>query len=202
LTTIVQLLGAWRTALAPDAFQELLPAQRHPRFGGEGVEQVELGPAQLDRRIADRDLAGAGVDAQRPELADRCRFAGHPRPSLHRPDAGHELPGGVGLGDVVVGADREPDDAVGLAVETGQHDHVGVAEGAQAATGLDPVDAGQVDVQHHQVGGICPRQLQGALRVGTDGDLEGLALEQPRGRGGELRVVLDDQHLQRFRPVS
>jgi hypothetical protein len=124
------------------------------------------------------------------------------RAPLHGADAGDKFAWRVRLGDVVIGAYGEPDDAVGLAVETGQHDHVGVAEGAQAATGLDPVDAGQVDVQHHQVGGICPRQLQGALRVGTDGDLEGLALEQPRGRGGELRVVLDDQHLQRFRPVS
>ena len=56
------------------------------------------------------------------------------------------------LGDVVVGAGVEPADGVHLAVLRGQeHDRHRRALLAHALAHLEPVDAGQPDVEHQQV---------------------------------------------------
>ena len=53
-------------------------------------------------------------------------------PAQHRVDPQHQLARAERLGDVVVGADLEPDDPVGLLAERGQHDdrHVAAARAA------------------------------------------------------------------------
>ena len=69
-------------------------------------------------------------------------------------DARDELVGAERLGQVVVGADVEPDDAVGLFGACGHHDdrdrrRRGV--GAKRAAHLQPAHAGQHDVEDHEI---------------------------------------------------
>ena len=56
-----------------------------------------------------------------------------------------------GFGHVVVGAELEPGDAVGLLVAGGQHHDRHVRVRADPAADLEAVDAGQADVEHDQL---------------------------------------------------
>ena len=133
------------------------------------------------------DLAGERVERQRAELPRRCSPAGWcgasraaaraPQDGLHASD---ELRDAERLGDVVVGARLEPDDLVELGVLRGEHQDVGVAEGAHAAADLDAVDVGQADVEDDQVQRVRLGGADGGFTVFGLVDVE--ALLQRAGR--------------------
>ena len=90
----------------------------------------------------------------------------------HRLDAGAEFAGQEGLGEVIVGALLQPDDAIDAIGPGGQHHHRQAVAGiAQAPQQAEPVFAGQHQIEHQQVGP--------------------LALEA----GHQLRPVLEGAHL-------
>ena len=59
------------------------------------------------------------------------------------------------LRQVIVGAELQADDAVHILAARGQHDDRDLALLAQAAQDLEAIDAGQHDVEHHQVHARC-----------------------------------------------
>ena len=118
---------------------------------------------------------------------------GLPRPSPHRLDAHRQLPRGERLGDIVVGADRQTQDAVELLVACGQHDDVGIAEFAQPPAHLDAVHDRQTDVEQHQVGGAGAGQLNRGAAVAGDRHRIALVLQQPGSDDHELLGVLHQQ---------
>jgi hypothetical protein len=79
------------------------------------------------------------------------RVGGHPGAAQGRLDAAAELAHREGLGDVVVGADLQPADLVGLASLRGQHDDRHLAAGAELAADFDAVQLGQHQVEDDQV---------------------------------------------------
>jgi hypothetical protein len=82
----------------------------------------------------------------------------------HGVDAGQQLARVEGLGQVVVGAHFQADDAVHVLDLGGQHDDGrAVAGGAQAAADGQAVLAGQHQVQHDQVDGLAGLQRASAL---------------------------------------
>ena len=86
------------------------------------------------------------------------------------------------LGDVVVGADLQPDDLVDLAVLGGQHDDRHVGALPQLPAHLDAGQPRQHQVEQHEVGAVAVelgRAPSGP--VAADGDLEAL-LAQHVGR--------------------
>src|SRR5205814_10371080 len=93
---------------APDAVQQLAAGEDHVRFGAEGVEQVELGPRQLDGHAVEADLPAYGVDGERADPPSVHRRLGRPGAGAaqHRPDPGDELVRAERLGELVVRADR------------------------------------------------------------------------------------------------
>jgi hypothetical protein len=113
-----------------------------------------------------------------------------------RVDAGDELGGREGLDDVVVGAEAQPVDAVGLLPLGGQQDdrHPRAAAVAQRTHDLQPVDAGQHQVEHDEVrvpvGGVRER----GVAVGRDPRLVAGALEVAGDDLGDRRLVVDDEH--------
>ena len=132
------------------------------------------------------DLAGERVDRERAELPRRVlrrrrgasrAAARAPQDGLHAPD---ELRHAERLRDVVVGARLEPDDLVELGVLRGEHQDVGVAEGAHAAADLDAVDVGQADVEDDQVQRVRLGGADGGFTVLGLVDVE--ALLQRAGR--------------------
>jgi hypothetical protein len=99
-----------------------------------------------------------------------------------------------GLGDVVVGAQPEPQHLVGLLVARRQDQHRHVEPlGAQRPQHAVAVEVGQHQVEHHEVGAPAARHGQSrAARVAhldlVAGDLEVVAQAER-----EVLVVLDDQ---------
>ena len=100
-----------------------------------------------------------------------ARLAAHPRAPQRRFDAAAELAHRERLGDVVVGADLEPGDLVGLAAFRGQHDDRHLAARAQLAADFDPVELGQHQVEDDQVEAALLEALQGFAAVERGGDV-------------------------------
>jgi len=113
-------------------------------------------------------------------------------------NARDELAEPEGLHDVVVGAEFEADDPVHLLRTRGHDDDRHVGTGAQLAAHVEAVDVGEAEVEQHHVDGMVVGVVEAASeRVGTGlhpVDVEALALEPLRERGGDGVVVFDDQY--------
>ena len=121
----------------------------------EPREQVELLARELERRAVERRAAGAGssrsaVDLDRRVGRRRRVAAAAPQ---HGADARDHLGRAERLDDVVVGAELEPDDPVGLGPARGEHDDrdAGLA-GAARGTTSRPSPSGSADVEQDEVG--------------------------------------------------
>ena len=136
----------------------------------------------------------ASVSISRPLVADvRSATRARAAAAQHGTDAGRDLRGAEGLDDVVVGAELEADDPVGLGAAGGDHHdrHGGFAP--QRAAHVAAVDVGQAEVEQHEVRIGLAREPQ---RVGTrrgDQRLEALADQGVLERLGDRRLVLDQQ---------
>ncbi len=109
-------------------------------------------------------------------------------------DAQHELARTERLGHVVVRAVLEPDDAVHLAAEGGEHDDRDVALGAEAARDLQAVDAGKHQVEHHEVGRGLVHGGERLLAVGCLADVVPGGAEVRHDDLADRVVVVDDEH--------
>ena len=111
-----------------------------------------------------------------------------------RLDARRELARREGLRDVVVGAELEPRDAVGLLVARRQHDDRHLRLCAHLAAHLEAVDAGQADVEddepHRMAAKLGDRLLAGAE---PDHAPAVLLLEVGLDEAPDRVVVLDEK---------
>ena len=73
---------------------------------------------------------------------------------------GDQLPRAERLGEVVVGADGEADDEVGLGVAGGEHQHRHRSVALDLAAHLEAVEAREHEVEHHEVGLEAPVQAR------------------------------------------
>ena len=124
----------------------------------------------------------------------RGQLGGPVDAAQQRGNPGHDLAHPERLGEVVVGADAEADQDVGLVVAGGEHQHRDRALGLDPSAHLVPVEPGQHHVeQHHRRVGL------GRQRHGR-GAVEGLGHDVALGTQplGHLvvddPVVLDHQH--------
>ena len=85
--------------------------------------------------------------------------------ALEGAQPGGELGEAERLGQEVVGAAVEGADLALLVGVPGQDQDRHVEPAAQPAHDLDPVDVGQPEVEHHQVGGLAGGEVDG-LRAG------------------------------------
>ena len=100
------------------------------------LRRVEPDGADLDRRVA-----GAGRRARAPQ---------------HRPDPRDHLAGAERLDDVVVGAELEPDDPVGLLAARREDDDRDARRRAQLAADVEPGAVREPDVEQDEVGAGRP----------------------------------------------
>ena len=163
-----------------------------PSADMQGLEHAELLRRQVELGARARDAAPGGVELEVAAAQDRrARAAGAPR---QRADAGHELFPLEGLGEVVVGAEREAVDDVVEAVGGREHEDLGLALVAgEPAADLVAVELGQVAVEDHHVVGehACLHQR----RCAVVGDVDGHALAaQSAGDGaGQPALVFGDK---------
>ncbi len=143
---------------------DLLAGEDPARPAGQAVEDGELGVGQVHGLALDRDLMTAGVDR------DAVHFdyllgggAGLGLAAQHGPQPGHHHSGAEGLGDVVVGAQLQTSDDVGLFALGGEHDDgyvAGLGVALEQLADLQPVYARQHEVQEDQIRGLAAGGLE------------------------------------------
>jgi len=166
-------------------------------MGHQRVQQGELGGRQLQRPAVQGRLVPARIQRQSAVLQQanrgRQRAGGA---TQHGPHAGHHLARAKRLGDVVVRAQLQAHDAVGVLDAGGDHDDGRGGQGRVAAHGAGHIPAiavGQHQVQHHQIGFLAANGMQRGRAVVGHGDLEAALLKIGSDQAGDLFVVVDDQ---------
>ncbi len=183
-----------RGGVAPDAVHQLVAREHVAGVRGEEEEEVELLRREPERAAVELDLARAGVER---EVVEREPLHGDRRESRAAQDgadARRELARRERLGDVVVGAELEADDAVGLLAAGGEHDHRQVALRPDPAAEREPVRSRQHHVEHDQVRRGALDQRAGGLAVPGLERVVALTLQVASDDVADDRLVVDDQH--------
>jgi hypothetical protein len=98
------------------------------------------------------------------------------------------------LWQVVVGACREPGDAIAELVARDEHQHGrSVADVAHAPAHLEAVEPGHQDVEEHRVGGRGGLAAHGLAPVAGERDLESVEAQDALERLTDSGLVVDDQ---------
>src|SRR5436190_1244510 len=106
------------------------------------------------------------------------------------------------LRQVIVGAKLEPGDSVGLLVARGEHEDWHVRASPHQPGDVEPVDAGQADVEDDDPD-LVPAELGQRLFSGADpDDAPAAALEIPASHGADRMLVLDEQDRALLAPVG
>ena len=117
------------------------------------------------------------------------------------PHAGQQLADGERLGDVVVGAEVERLDLHRVLALRGQHDdRQRREEHAHAPDHLEAVDAGQAEVEQHEVEGPVRDARERVLAREHGGDGVVLGFERDAKRAQHDRLVVDDQDQRPLHP--
>jgi hypothetical protein len=116
------------------------------------------------------------------------------RPAEHGRHPQHQLPRAERLGHVVVGAQLEAENAIFLLAERGEH-HDGQLGRltAEPPADLQTTEAGQHQVEDHDVGGTPGHRLQRLLTVAGHLDQVARAVQVARHHVPHRHVVVDDQ---------
>ena len=143
--------GIERGLVPPDAAHELVAPEDATRVAREEPEKVELlrREPHLDARLPDVPCRRVELDIAEGETLGRC-LAGACAPRTVRTRAASSR-GGERLRHVVVRAELEPDDAIGLLTARGQHDHGQLRVRADPPAELQAVRARQHDVEDDEV---------------------------------------------------
>jgi hypothetical protein len=110
-------------------------------------------------------------------------------------DARDQLAGGEGLDDVVVGAELQAGDAVGLLAARGEQDDRDARALllAHPAHDLQPVDPGHHQVEHDEVRPAAREGVERRVAVRDDLGVVAGALEVARDDLADRRLVVDHQ---------
>src|SRR5690606_5399620 len=180
-------------AVAPHPLEQRLAAEHPARARRQLDEEAELGLGEVDLLALAPDDALLGDDLEVAEAKVRAARVAGPDPAEQRPDAGRQLLGGERLGQVVVGTRLEArHDVVGGGAGR-DHDDRDVGHPADGAADVEAVDAGQHDVDQHDVGGLALEGVEGLLAGVGLLDRPALVLERQLDRGADPLVVLDRQ---------
>ena len=158
---------------------------------------MKMRPGRAASVASSRNSVGGEVDGRAGDLgphprhveddvagADRRRPARRPLgPAQDGPDAGDELARAERLGQVVVGAELEPEQLVELVVASGEHHDRDRRVAAQLAGDVEAVEAGQAEVEDDEVGAGAGGSSPSAV-----GPSRRSARRSPRARGSRGRA--------------
>ena len=185
--------------VAPDLIQQVQPRIDLVGMAGEEMQQVELARRQVQRAPVQERGARHRIDGQAVQLQRAGVHAGVARQRVaaaqQRPYPRHQLQHREGLGQVVVGAQLQAQDAVHLA-GTGAGDDDGrvARHAARALADLQAVHARQHQVQHQRVPAALFQPAHAFMTVGGMLDRVAFVAQVHAQQFGDVGVVLDDQH--------
>ncbi len=138
---------------------------------------------------------------QRPKASKRLASVDHQvrrqhaRAAQHGVDPRQQFTGGEGLGQVVVGAHFQADDAVGFIVARGEHQHRGglVFARAQLAAQHQAIVARHHDVQHDQVHRRGFQEAAHLPAIGHDRGAQAVFLQVVAHQLADLAVIVNDE---------
>src|SRR4030067_2204680 len=107
---------------------------------------------------------------------------------------GDELFGRERLGDVIIGAQLQAQDLVGLIAPGGDHDH---RDGSplllppQELADLQPIDIGEHEIKKDQVGDVFLQRIEKTLTIGKAVRPEARPLEMESDEVDDIRLIID-----------
>ena len=146
-------------------------------------------------QVARRDIERPAGEPHRARLLGPQIFRQRARAPQNALDAREQLARIERLGQIVVGAHFQADDAIGFLAARGEHDDRNLRAGAHVAAQREPVVARQHHVEHDDV---RPRRFERrphALAVGDRGDAVAVLLQVIAQQAADFEVVVDDQHV-------
>ena len=188
--------GAGVRGVPPHRGEQLLPGEDPTGAPHQVTQQLELGRGEHHLDAVGEDPAPRRVqltDADLPHRLGVGRGAG--AAAQHGPDPGDQLARAERLGDVVVGTELQPHDAVNLVVAGGQEDHRSpVAALAQPSAQLRAVQPGQADVDDAGDRAQPPGGGQTGGPVGLDVDAVPVPGQVEPDQVGDRALILDHEH--------
>ena len=167
---------------------------------GQKRQRLELGAGEIDelaigtvQRAADQIEGPAGELS--PLRSGVARADADPHPTQQVLDARQQLALVKGLGDIVIGPDLEPRDAVDRVAPPGDENNADVRAGAKFAGQAQSVLAGKLDVDHQQVRGVSGNDVAHPVTIFGLTDAVALRLEIGRELGARHGIVLDDDDM-------
>src|SRR5438105_1599851 len=179
---------------------QLVARERLARMLHQDFEHRELAGSERHALPLARERPGGEVQLEAPEAmrlrSRRRRPGGAARrtPAQYRVDPGEKLARIEGLGQVVIGAHLQADDAVDIVALGGEHDDRR-CRGLRAQPPADgkPVLAWQHEIEDHQVVALACELLVHAARIGHRLHLVALAAEVAHQEIAQALVVVDDE---------
>ena len=160
---------------------------------GEKGQQVELLRCQLDPLVVDEYVAGGALDGEAVELDERrCRVV--TGSAEYRADSSGELTGRERFDHVVIGAEFEAEDTIGLFGASGEQDHRDVRNFAHLGEDREPVELRQHDVENDEVRRGLIDQVERGSSVGRFGHREALTGEVRGDHLAHHGLVVDNEH--------
>src|ERR1700722_5277366 len=184
--------------VAPDPRQQHVAGEHPARRARQCRQQLELDVGQLDVVAADPHGPFREVDSHLADLkrtligTGQCRPR-HLRSPQRRLDPAGELAQRERLGDVVVGAELEPDDLVDLLGLGRQHDDRHRAAAPQLPADLEPIDPRQHQVEHDEVERLLVEALQRLAAVGRLHHVVALLPQWVGEQGLDRLLIVDEQ---------
>src|SRR5699024_8353116 len=181
--------GVGGMTVAPDLFEEGLPAEHLPRLASQGHEQIEFARCQRHRRAA----LGHGVTGHvDDDVADGQQLRGL---GLGDPQSGtdtsDELLGLERLRHIVVGSGFEAEDDIDGVGLRREHDDGHRGHLADLPADLETVLARQHEVEENEIRTDLLELLESLIPRGTEKGLEAFAFEHNSNHFGQSRVIIN-----------
>ena len=160
---------------------------------GQHGEQVEFDPCQADSFATAADAVTVEIDFEVADVEQigRLHFAlGTTQDGTH---TRHQFTRRKGLDDVVVCAQFEADETVGLVGTGGEHDDGHTRFAAQRPTDVEAVHARQIEIKDDKIGLVRPGGGEGGVAVHGREDAETAAFQVVARQADDFGFVVDNE---------